>query len=628
MTRKLELVETRISPDFLETIGNSFKFRHGSGIAEWLKNALDNYLRRVQAGEETRSGNWPVLIDLIDGKTQRNGPNLAVIDFGGSTLKDIEQFLLLWGDRSAATHGNRSSGAQVTGGHGNGGKFYMRQMWRKGARFLTWKQGLASSLVVERRTDGNTGYWELKNQSLSWRDALDEALTRTDDLGGAADLFAYLERADPALVAELDQQGRGLTVVIGRLATQIHSSNDVVRGGRWDYQKLVDSIRDAAQARRPIRELAIAVLANGQPIVNRLTPEEIEDDPTWSADVVEVPPSVLVDTQFSTTSASVGELVVRKADPPLIGRLKHFNSLWVIDVGGNPIASYPIKELPIPGYSSLLDFIHAELELRFDGLDSLIENERERLVRSSTTQAILDWVAKQIWARVQVLEQAQRDSARRTDLEIASILNDQLNQHAKQFLEELQTEILVDLVQDPTGGGAGPRGGAGEGKGGTGGGRGGPGDQPGGHESGGEGESGGSHEIPGSSERVRRPRFPQVLLSNFDLDPSLETPGTRNLTERHPPLEQNDIDKKYNVWWINTQHAFAKMTISHGGSKGPAFKSYQLHMFRGVVQREVLRYRQRREAELSLDVVENELTDISNRFLAALPRDLVTSLLE
>ncbi len=37
-------IKTRISPDILDTIGKSFKFKHGKGIAEWLKNSLDQYL--------------------------------------------------------------------------------------------------------------------------------------------------------------------------------------------------------------------------------------------------------------------------------------------------------------------------------------------------------------------------------------------------------------------------------------------------------------------------------------------------------------------------------------------------------------------------------------------------------
>jgi hypothetical protein len=47
-----------------------------------------------------------------------------------------------------------------------------------------------------------------------------------------------------------------------------------------------------------------------------------------------------------------------------------------------------------------------------------------------------------------------------------------------------------------------------------------------------------------------------------------------------------------------------------------------------MVQREALRILQRREAELPLDRIENELDEVSNRFLAELPMDIVESLLE
>jgi len=79
-------IKTRISPDILDTIGKSFKFKHGKGVAEWLKNSLDQYLRSFEQGEETLAGNWPVFINLIDAPSQSKGPNLAVIDFGGRSF--------------------------------------------------------------------------------------------------------------------------------------------------------------------------------------------------------------------------------------------------------------------------------------------------------------------------------------------------------------------------------------------------------------------------------------------------------------------------------------------------------------------------------------------------------------
>jgi hypothetical protein len=70
-------------------------------------------------------------------------------------------------------------------------------------------------------------------------------------------------------------------------------------------------------------------------------------------------------------------------------------------------------------------------------------------------------------------------------------------------------------------------------------------------------------------------------------------------------------------------HPFAQAALKNGGSEGKAFRSYQLFMFRDVVQREALRMRQQRQAELDLSTIENELDDYSNRFLAELPEELL-----
>ena len=81
-----DLIPAKISSDILDTLGRSFKFKHAKGIAEWLKNSLDQYLRLRTNGQEPRSGSWPVILNLMDGQSAKNGPNLAVIDFGGTDI--------------------------------------------------------------------------------------------------------------------------------------------------------------------------------------------------------------------------------------------------------------------------------------------------------------------------------------------------------------------------------------------------------------------------------------------------------------------------------------------------------------------------------------------------------------
>jgi hypothetical protein len=615
-------IKTKIHTDILDTFGKSFKFKHGKGVAEWLKNSLDQYLRLLKNKEETISGNWPVLIHLIDGNGQSKGPNLAVIDFGGTTYDEIEKFFLYWGDTSAASHGKTIKDVALTGGHGNGGKFYMREMWREGARFLTWKTGRTTSLVVQKMKNNETGYFEAENKNTHWQEAFQLALPMSEHLGGVESIIEYIRTKLPNIYSELENQKRGFSVIVGRRAVQAMSSNDVVVGGKWKHQQLIDEICDAQQARRPIRELNITVFVNNQVKIERLIPYSIEIDENYPNETHVLPGDVV--SALKTELSDAGLFTIFKSANQLTGRLKDLNSLFISDSKGNPIASYPIHELSFPGYSPLLSFMHAELQVNFVEISQVVTNDRERLVDSPTAQLILEFVAHKIWEKIQVIEKINRENKTKDDLELAAILNDTLNKHVQRFLQQVQTEILIDYVPSDVGGGFG---GEGSGSGGERKGAGGKGKREQG-KGGGKGV-GGDVEIPGEAKKVRHSQFPRMLLSGRDKDPAREDGETKNLTDRHPPLHQDDIDKLHNVWWLNATHPYAAKTLKMGGGpKGLAFKSHHLSMFRDLVQREALRILQRREAELPLDRIEIELDEISNRFLAELPVDIVESILE
>src|SRR5439155_11947663 len=118
-------------------------------------------------------------------------------------------------------------------------------------------------------------------------------------------------------------------------------SNDVVRANRWDHQKLVDSIREAPQARRPLNELAISVFVDGELRIDRLRAEDVEDDPDRPPVAWELPASVIVDETLSTGESTAGKQAVRKAAKPLAGRRPALNSVMLIVATANPRASYP-----------------------------------------------------------------------------------------------------------------------------------------------------------------------------------------------------------------------------------------------------------------------------------------------
>ena len=606
-----ERIDTRIFPDLLDTIGRSFKFRHGKGVAEWLKNSLDAYLRSAAQSSETRTGGWPVLLWIMNGSRGKRGPNLAVVDFSGASFNQLDQFFLHWGDTTAASLGGNIRTASLTGGHGNGGKFYMREMWKDGARFLTWKDGRMSSLVVDKVEQGSTGYWERKNEPTpDWRKAFRAAFPDEDDLMTPDGVLQRLGESDPELIGELDSRQRGLSVVVGRTAKQVLSSNDLVRGKRWDSQRLVDAILDAPQARRPIRELCIhVVIDDGQ--LQRLAAVEVTDDPEWPPKTVELPGELI-----GLDQPMIGRLTIRKAAERLVGKLRDRNGIVVLDQKRNPVGWYPMSELAVPSVPAGR-FLHGEVELDFPGLADIVHNDRERLVAGEQAVGILRGIAEALTLRLDEIEEAERRRERNNRLESAVLLNDSLNEHARRFLQRLESEVFADFIQDPTGGGPGPET-VGDGPSDNGGGGAG-----GGSSSGGDDGEGGSRSTNGGSQKHRRPKFPQVLLSGIDHDPTSVDGDTKHLSKMDPPLYQDDEDRRFNVWWINASHPFAAIALEHGGPRGNVFRSHQLFMFRDVVQREAMRMLQRREAEMALDRLETELDEISNKFLGELPVDVV-----
>ena len=104
---------------------------HEAGLPEWLKNSADAYARE-DAPEEKRS----IVVILNQGRKGRVA-SISCLDFSGMTSQVIETNFRHWGDPEAALGDDRSTAVQ--GGHGNGGKCYMTQMFDKHAFIHTVK---------------------------------------------------------------------------------------------------------------------------------------------------------------------------------------------------------------------------------------------------------------------------------------------------------------------------------------------------------------------------------------------------------------------------------------------------------------------------------------------------------
>ncbi len=106
---------------------------HESGLPEWLKNSADAYARE-NAPEPKR-----VIVVIFDHGRRDGRSSISCLDFSGMTSTMIEQNFRIWADPEAARRGARSIAVQ--GGHGNGGKCYMTQMFEDYALIHTVKNG-------------------------------------------------------------------------------------------------------------------------------------------------------------------------------------------------------------------------------------------------------------------------------------------------------------------------------------------------------------------------------------------------------------------------------------------------------------------------------------------------------
>ncbi len=118
----------------LDLIGNEFKFDHAKGLAEWIKNSCDAYLR-----EETPDDEQHIILRLTEDKRGMLS-GMECIDFVGMDRKAIDEAFKRFFDPEAAKKGAKQAQVKTLGGHGNGGKFYMRQMFKESIA-ITYKNG-------------------------------------------------------------------------------------------------------------------------------------------------------------------------------------------------------------------------------------------------------------------------------------------------------------------------------------------------------------------------------------------------------------------------------------------------------------------------------------------------------
>jgi hypothetical protein len=614
---KLPSVNAAIKPEknefddhLLDVVGAQFKFDHPKGIAEWLKNSADAYSTTAGVPDAEQY----VVLRFEQGKPKKNSV-FECIDFVGMTKKDIDHALKVWGSATAAKKGTEVS---TYGGHGNGGKFYMRQMFTQ-SRFITYRGGLLNVFGFNEKK--KYGYVPgLENIEMG----LDEALE-----------YAGLSKIEiPKPVRKRWAKGAkkaGFTVVRGERPHHF--------SGRSNVNSVLERLKTHPQARRLLTHKQVHALAHDQNWGPRVQPPFIEPRGGFEKPrVIQLPKRYDFKGQsfeFRNKKYPDGKLVLRTSEQPL-ARSNDLAGLNAIDVLGEIgcIGSYRMNELGFMKFAPESEFIYGECEAPlFDDKDlEYVSNDREKLVPNDHTAALLEWIREQVDELAEEMDERHQSDQQTRDLKESSLFNQLLNKWKNKFMSKLTSELFGGSNIGGAVGGTGGGGTGGGGGGGGGGGDGGGGDDSGagggtneGGRSGEDGEGGGG----AGGEKKLGPKFPRVLLSGYDSDP-LDPSATKafNCDERHPPVYQRPIDVQQGIFWINTSRPLADKLMKVYGASSARWREYLFQRYVDIIIKQAIHELGRRDPQLTSDTIDRLLDNVTSKVHDAAADDLESFLFE
>lgn len=575
----------------LDLIGREFKFDHAKGLTEWMKNSSDAYIReQIPDDDQT-------IIMRVHTTNAGNLSSVECIDYVGMTKEQIDGAFKRFFDPEAAKKGAKDASARTLGGHGNGGKFYMRQMFGE-SRAITYRNGKLS--IFGFNTKRQYGFDE----------------TYCDTPVDPAEALA-IAGIDGVAVPESErvlQGGCGFTVVRGEKPERIKGST---KAG-----DLLEKIVMHPQARRLIERKPVSLLIGDQTVPQqlqapRILPKEEFEDPI----VIDIPTELPF--QGSTVAMETakypwpGRLILKTSNEPLRGKHSTLNTIDVLGEIG-VIASYRMHEIGI-GRSGQSEFIYGECEcpiledLEFD----CVRNDRQKLIENQRSDALLRWIREQVETLADSMEEKLNKEKQRHDLKNTSIFNEMLNRWKNRFMDKLLTDILV---------GDGPAGlqGLGPGRSGNGQGGGHGGDGSGAHEGGNSGLG-----DKGGDKQSKRPRFPQVMITGQDsdpLDPLSAEPF--ECDPRHPAIYQRTQDVDQGIYWINTSRPLAAKIIETYDSDSTRWREYLFQRYVDIIVKESIYQLARTDTSLSADDVNRCIDDITTRIHDEAAKDLGSFLFE
>lgn len=582
--------------NILDIWGNDFNFNHDKGLAEWLKNSVDAYHR---SGVPDK--NQYIIFRFTDGDVNTS-PTIECIDFVGMDVIDIEKAFKWWGDPNAAKRGLR---IKTYGGHGNGGKFYMRQMFQQ-SYFVTYKNGKINIFGFnENRKYGFAGGYRDKKVSL--KEALETANIGKDII-------------PTSVYAKLKSGKIGFTVVKGIRPKKIV-------GKKLPVFRICDKLKYHPQARTPLKFCNVSVIHNEKVLTKNLKAEEVESMQGFENPFVFEIPEYIDSANKSGDNDKVqtfnqrfgqGKLILRTSSLPF-GRGGRKPELNCIDVVGEigVIASYNLQQNGVGflRYYPQAQYLYGECNCPIleDPDNDCVQNDRERLVSNELTDSLILWISKRVDEVAGKIAEKEAKEEEKNNINVTDEFNQILNKWKNQFMSRLFAEILGGPGKGNATGGLGDEGSGGGAKEKS--------DEKGGLGSG-MGKGGGE-----GDQKKKGSRMPMVLLSGHE-DPDF--PGVVvTFSDRHFAVEQRQQDVERGIYWINLEKPMAKKIIEKYGVDSPRWRNYLFQRYVDIFTKETIyRVAKREGGTLTPEQTDYEIMRVSSMVYDKASVDLESFLLD
>lgn len=392
---------------------------HEDGLPELLKNSADAYARE-DAPEAKR-----VIVVIFDHGHKDRRSSISCVDFSGMTSQVIEDNFRIWADPEAARRGSKA--AQIQGGHGNGGKCYMTQMFDDFAVIRTVRSRLGNRYGV---VAGSVKFGYVPDRARGRDFPVADLRNELDRVLGAVGCSI---RSLPPGAHEALKLADGFTLVTG-VGPKGH-------GQKIPVSQLISNLQEHPQTMRTLELCKVFVIVNGQlhSAGAQLTLPGIPPiEGAEKARILPIPEGLtdpVADQDVSTTAEGklpAGTLILRTSNVSMRwSRKSRHVIIYKAEsgyIGYDLVSSYDVE-------SPYRDRIYGECVL--ESLEPYKQNDRSALAKSPLTRALRALIAKKIEEYAKEFEARDRQRYRQEESNTISRMNEALDRWKNRFLREL-----------------------------------------------------------------------------------------------------------------------------------------------------------------------------------------------